>query len=285
MARMTPRALIRPATVPIARTLLGLIRHLPARDVQTVTIAGGIGVRLFRPDTGEVPGPALLWIHGGGYVIGTAAQEDMLCRRYAKQLGVTVAAVEYRLAPEHPYPTPVEDCYTALTWLAALPSVDPDRVAIGGVSGGGGLTAALAFVARDRGEVSVAAQMLLAPMLDDRSGSNPHPRESGYRMWDRRSNDFAWDAYLGAADRNVAVPARRTDLAGLPPTWIGVGTLDLFHDENLAYAKRLRDAGVPCETQVVPGAFHTFELIAPKTRVVTEFFHSQYAMLRPILSR
>ena len=136
-------------------------------------------MRLHRPDGVSRPGPALLWIHGGGYVIGTAQQDDELCRRFARELGVTVAAVDYRLAPEHPYPAPLEDCYAALTWLAALPAVDPARVAIGGASAGGGLAAALALLARDRGEVTPTLQLLAYPMLDDRSGSSRRTRTTG----------------------------------------------------------------------------------------------------------
>ncbi len=282
-ARVIPKSPIRPLTLPFFRVATRLLNRAAGRGVEVLTIADGVGVRLFRPAGGTASGPALLWIHGGGYVIGTAAQDDLLCRRYAAKLGVTVASVEYRLAPEHPYPTPVEDCYTALRWLAALPAVDAGRVAIAGGSAGGGLAAALAFLARDRGEVDVAAQILAYPMIDDRSGAQAHRNDPGFRLWDRRSNNFGWDAYLAGADRRAAVPARRTDLAGLPPAWIGVGSLDLFHDEDLVYAQRLREAGVPCETLVVPGAFHGFDAVAPNTRVAREFFAGQCDMLRTAL--
>lgn len=131
------------------RRLTGLQR--PNNEgVEVLTLESGIGVRLYRPAGAATTTPALLWIHGGGYVIGTAAQDDRLCRRFVEELGITVAAVDYRLAPEHPYPAPLEDCYTALQWLAGLPAVDQDRVAIGGASAGGGLCAALALLARDR---------------------------------------------------------------------------------------------------------------------------------------
>ena len=229
-------------------------------------------------------GPALLWIHGGGYVIGHPGQDDELCRRFARRLGVTVASVDYRLAPEHPYPAPVEDCYSALTWLAALPSVDPARVAIGGASAGGGLAAALAFVARDRGEVAPAAQLLVYPMLDDRTVDRDGLDNPGLRLWNQSNNKFGWSAYLGDADPDVAVPARRTDLRGLPPAWMGVGTFDLFHDEDLAYAERLKAAGVPCDVEVVAGAFHGFDGIVPKAEVSQSFFNSQCAMLQRALA-
>lgn len=254
----------------------------PVPGVEEITLGSGTGVRLFRPAGVAEPTPALLWIHGGGYVIGAARQDDRLCSGFSRRLGITVASVDYRLAPEHPYPAPLEDCYSALTWLAGLPSVDRYRVAIGGASAGGGLAAALALLARDRAEVSPAFQLLTYPMLDDRSSATAH--NPNYRLWDTRSNRFGWSAYLGGADPQVAVPGRREDLSGLPPAWIGVGTHDLFHDEDLAYAERLTAAGVPCEVETVPGAFHGFDLWAPKAQVSQRFFDSQCAMLRAALA-
>jgi len=253
----------------------------PDGDVEVITLGSGAGVRLFRPSGVEEPVPALLWIHGGGYVIGTAQQDDRLCRRFSTRLGITVASVEYRLAPEHPYPAPLEDCYSVLTWLAGLPAVNPWRVAIGGASAGGGLAAALALLARDRAEVTPAFQLLTYPMLDDRSSATGH--NPNHRLWNAPSNRFGWTAYLGDADPRVAVPARRDDLSGLPPAWIGVGTHDLFHDEDLAYAARLRDARVPCHVEVVPGAFHGFDLLVPKAQVSQRFFNSQCASLTAAL--
>jgi acetyl esterase/lipase len=284
IARYLPKQVVTPVTLPIIRMVTRLQgRHVPD-DVEVLTLASGVGVRLFRPARATGPAPALLWIHGGGYIIGTAAQDDVLCRRFASELGVTVASVDYRLAPEHPYPAPLEDCYSALTWLAGLPSVDPARVAIGGASAGGGLAAALALLARDRGEVPVAAQLLVYPMLDDRTVDRTGLENPGHRLWNQSSNKFGWAAYLGDADRDVAVPARRADLSGLPPAWMGVGTLDLFHDEDLAYAERLRAAGVSCEVEVVEGAFHGFDGIVPKAEVSQSFFNSECEMLRRALA-
>jgi acetyl esterase/lipase len=261
---------------------MGLMSRRAADDVESITLDSGAGIRLFRPPGVTEPAPALLWIHGGGYVLGTAQMDDGLCRRFSRRLGITVASVDYRLAPEHPYPTPLEDCYSALTWLAGLPAVQKDRVAIGGASAGGGLAAALALLARDRGALTPAFQVLVYPMLDDRSSVSPE--HSGYRLWNARSNHFGWEAYLGGADRQVAVPARRDDLGGLPPAWLGVGTHDLFHDEDLAYAERLTAAGVPCHVEVVPGAFHGFDIIASKAAVSRRFFDSQCDSLRTALA-
>lgn len=282
VARFTPRQLVGPRTLPLMRFLLTLRGGRADSAAEVITLGSGTGVRMFRPVGVTEPAPALLWIHGGGYVIGAARQDDALCHRFSTRLGVTVASVEYRLAPEHPYPAPLDDCYSALTWLTGLPSVDSRRVAIGGASAGGGLAAALALLARDRAEIKPAFQLLVYPMLDDRSSAtadNPN-----YRMWNPRSNRFGWTAYLGDADPQVAVPARRTDLSGLPPAWIGVGTHDLFHDEDLAYAERLRAAGVPCDVDVVPGAFHGFDLWRPKAEVSQRFFDKQCEILRAALT-
>ncbi|MDY6997335.1 MAG: alpha/beta hydrolase [Actinomycetota bacterium] len=279
-ARLVPKQIITPVTLPFVRAASRLMFRRDPQDVEVLTLASGVRVRLHRPPRAGDPGPALLWIHGGGYVIGSAAQDDVLCRRFARELDATVVSVDYRLAPEHPYPAAVEDCYSALRWLSALPAVDPGRVAIGGASAGGGLAAALALHTRDLGEMALAAQLLVYPMLDDRSVARAELDHPGHRLWNQSSNRFGWNAYLGDADPAVAVPARRDDLAGLPPAWIGVGTLDLFHDEDLAYAGRLREAGVPCEVEVVEGAFHGFDGIAPKADVSQAFFRSQCAMLQ-----
>jgi acetyl esterase/lipase len=284
-ARLLPKQMITPVTLPFVRAASRLLwRNIP-RGVEVLTLGSGVKVRLHRPPNHTASGPALLWMHGGGYVTGDAAQDDDLCRRFARELGATVAAVNYRLAPEHPYPAPVEDCYDALSWLAALPGVDPARVAIGGASAGGGLTAALALLVRDRGEIPVAAQVLVYPMLDDRTTQRTDLDHPGLRLWNPSSNRFGWQAYLRDADRDVAVPARREDLTGLPPAWIGVGTLDLFHDEDLAYAERLRAAGVACEVMVVPGAFHGFDGIAPRAEVSRAFFDSQCEVLKTAFAR
>jgi acetyl esterase/lipase len=283
IARIAPRTTpVGPRTVRLARTLMRLRRRNTRDGAEALTLCSGVGVRLHRPIDIREPAPALLWMHGGGYVLGNAEQDDGVCRRFSRTLGITVASVDYRLAPEHPYPAALEDCYSALIWLAGLPAVNPTRIAIGGASSGGGLAVALALLARDRGEVTPVQQLLAYPMLDDRSGAKPENPK--YRLWTPKNNRFGWAAYLGDADPQVAVPARRDDLGGLPPTWIGVGTNDLFHDEDLAYAERLTSAGVPCQIEVVPGGFHGFDIRAPKTPVSQAFFASQCASLRAALA-
>ncbi|MUL47392.1 alpha/beta hydrolase [Mycobacterium sp. CBMA293] len=283
-ARFMPRSPITPWNIGFVRWMSYLQERRTPDDVEVLTLPSGVGIRLHRPPAGGDRGGAMLWIHGGGYLIGSPAQDDALCRRFAQELGITVAAVKYRLAPENPYPSGLEDCYTALQWLTGLPSVDPARVAVGGSSAGGGLSAALAQLAYDRGEIPLAAQLLVYPMIDDRSGSQPGLDHPGHRLWTQKSNRFGWRAYLGGADPDVAVPGRRADLSGLPPAWVGVGTLDVFHNEDVEYAERLRTAGVPCELEVVPGAYHGFDGVAAKTQVAQAFFASQVKFLRPMVN-
>jgi acetyl esterase/lipase len=221
-------------------------------------------VRLYRPATLPASAPAFYWVHGGGMVLGNVEMNDLYCAIIARQLNVLVTSVEYRLAPEHPFPAPVEDCYAGLKWLrfaADELGIDPGRIAIGGGSAGGGLAAGLALLARDRGEVDVCFQMLVFPMLDDRNATHSSQMVTDDRVWNLDSNIAGWNAYLDgrAGEDDVspyAAPARATDLAGLPPAYINVGMLDLFRDEDIAYAQALMAAGVPVELHVYPGAFH-----------------------------
>jgi acetyl esterase/lipase len=224
------------------------------------------------PDTGPdagPPRPCVYWIHGGGYVSGSALAVDARLNRWVEELGCVAVAVEYRLAPEHPYPAPLEDCYTGLSWTVANAGrlgVDPARVVVAGSSAGAGLAAALALLARDRGGPPLTHQILIYPMLDDRQ-TTPSSRMNGTAVWGRAANALGWRAYLGpeAGGADVpgyAAPARAADLAGLPPAFVAVGTADLFRDESIAYASRLLEAGVPTELHVYPGAPHGFELIA-----------------------
>ena len=240
-----------------------------------------------RPDRVR-PSGALLWIHGGGYVMGTPEVENEVCSRIALELGVLVVNVSYRLAPEHPFPAGLDDCYAALAWLheqADELGIDPDRVAIGGASAGGGMAASLAQMAHDRGGPAVSFQLLVYPMLDDRTVQRPVDA----LVWNNRSNAFAWDAYLGHPagqpdERPWAVPARRADLAGLPPAWIGVGDIDLFHDEDVEYTRRLQEAGVHCELHVEPGMYHGADAIAGKVDSMRAFRTRMVAVLGEALT-
>jgi acetyl esterase/lipase len=283
VARVLPRSAVSGRSLPLVRTLTKILGVVATGDV-TVEPVGAISVRLHGQVSSERPRPALLWIHGGGFVIGSAAQDDSIGRRLADRLGIVVAAPEYRLAPEHPFPVPLEDCYEALTWLARQAYVDPARIAVGGASAGGGLAAALAVLARDRGELQLAFQLLSYPMLDDRTVLRTDIDERRFRLWNNKANRFGWQSYTGyppGSDQVSAgaAPARTDDLSGLPPAWLGVGTLDLFHDEGIAYADRLVRAGVDCDLDVVEGAFHGFDSIRPNAAVSRAYRSAQTSAL------
>lgn len=261
-ARFIPKQLVSPVTLPMLRIATRRLgRHVP-RDVEVLTLPSGVGVRLHRPPTAAGPGPALLWIHGGGYVMGSAAQDDGWCRRYARALGATVAAVEYRLAPEHPYPAPLEDCYTALAWLIRLPGVDPARVAIGGASAGGGLAAALALRARDQQGPPIRFQLLSQPGLDDRQETWSARNFTDTPWMNRDKVTASWRHYLGDTPATpYAAPARAADLSGLPPAHIASAELCPNRDENIIYALRLLQAGVSVELHQWAGTFHGSQAI------------------------
>ena len=239
------------------------------RQVPGPAGAPDVRVLVIRPLDLKTPAPALLHIHGGGYVIGSVEMAKLPQGLMAAEVGCVVVSVDYRLAPETPHPGPVEDCYAALKWLhanAAALGVDPARIAVGGESAGGGLAANLAWLARDRGEVPLVFQHLIYPMLDDRTctAADPHPF-TGEFVWTPASNHYGWSSLLGHPPGETSVTpyvaaARSADLSGLPPTFISVGALDLFVEENLEYARRLMRAGVPVELHVYPGAFHGFNM-------------------------
>jgi acetyl esterase/lipase len=226
------------------------------------------------------PRPAILYIHGGGYILGRASYGIADCQKMAAKHDCLVVSVDYRLAPETRFPGALEDNYTALAWIhdnADELGVDRKRIAVMGESAGGGHAAALVIAARDRGDIPVCAQILIYPMLDDRTGSSRHPAPwIGTFIWNRAANRFGWTSLLGmpAGAANVpegAVPARVRDLSGLPPTFIGVGSIDLFVNENIEYALRLLDAGVKTDLIVVAGAYHGFYDIVPNAPVSMRF--------------
>lgn len=235
-------------------------------------------VRIYTPHTGSA-GAALLWIHGGGMVIGSAVQDDLFCAETARELGIVVVSVEYRLAPEFPFPTPLDDCYAAWLWLqdsAAQLKVDKTRIAIGGESAGGGLAASLVQRIHDSGGIQPVAQWLFCPMLDDRTADNKALDVVGHKIWDNRHNRFGWRSYLGTepgATRvpEYAVPSRRQTLQGLPATWIGTGDIELFFEEDKLYAERLNATGVDCTLDVVTGAPHGFQTVARNTKLAQDY--------------
>ncbi|MFI7598176.1 alpha/beta hydrolase [Actinoplanes sp. NPDC049681] len=227
-----------------------------------------ISVRIYRPRDAATPLPGIYFIHGGGMILGDVAGEDPTATLLCDQVGAVVVSVEYRLAPEHPHPAPAEDCYAGLQWTAAHAAelgIDPDRLAIYGGSAGGGLTIATAMMARDRGGPAVRFMMPIYPMIDDRNETASSREITDIGIWDRDGNIEAWAWYLGGkpADQ-YAAPSRAEDLAGLPPAFIDVGTVDLFRDEDIAFAQRLMAAGVPTELHVHPGSYHAAETFAPE---------------------
>jgi acetyl esterase len=268
--------------------------QLPPPDIEGVShIADGVRVLVFTPP-GDQQRPAILHIHGGGMVIGSAHGFRRGPAAMAIAADAVVVSVDYRLAPETPFPGPQEDCYAALLWLfanAGALGVNPARIAVAGESAGAGLAAAVALMARDRGAPMPCAQILTYPMLDHRTGGpdcqwrNP---VTGEFVWTRAHNRFGWDALQGnyaLDDERVGwfSPARAIDLSGLPPTWIGVGSLDLFLDENFDYAHRLIASGVPTEFHCYAGAPHGFNILAT-TQVSQALTRDLIAATRRLLS-
>ena len=292
---MGPMPTMSTASLPQMREMNNSFGGQPLASPEVVArmipgIAGAPDVRIYL--VGATPGahkPAVLHIHGGGYVAGSAAASKRDIQQLALGQDCVVVSVEYRLAPETVFPGSLNDNYAALKWLhqnAASLGVDPKRIAVKGESAGGGHAAALAIAARDRGEVPLCFQVLIYPMLDDRTGSSQQlPPQFGHYVWNAASNRFGWSSLLGvpAGSAKVplnSVPARTAILAGLPPAFIGVGSIDLFAPEDVAYATRLMLAGVPVELQVVPGAFHGFDQIAADAPLSRTFAAAWNAALK-----
>jgi len=224
--------------------------------------------------------PAILHIHGGGFIVGRVQDTFPASQRLAQEFDCVVVEVDYRLSPETRFPGPLEDCHSALVWLhanAEMMGIDKTRIAVMGESAGGGLAAMLAIAARDRATVPLCCQILIYPMLDDRTGSIRRvPPFIGTIGWNEAANVVGWSSLLGqtAGLAHVpagAVPARVEDLSGLPPTFIGVGAIDLFVEEDITYARRLIQAGVATQMLVVPGAYHGFDFISPESRAARTF--------------
>ena len=273
---------------------------LPPADTQGTTLerrsvpgpdgAPEIGLHIYKPEGASAALPCIYHIHGGGYVGGAAKDLEFLHRPLVRDLGCVLVSVDYRLAPETRFPGAIEDCYAGLAWTfghAAELGVDPNRIGVMGESAGGGLAAALALLARDRGEFPLAFQHLIYPMIDDRTCvAEPNP-VTGEFVWNAASNAFGWGALLGVKPGSdsvspYAAAARADDLVRLPPTFISTGSLDLFVDEDIAYAQRLIRAGVPTELHVFPGGFHGYD-IAPGARIAEAARDASRAALRRFL--
>jgi acetyl esterase/lipase len=254
------------------------LRRGGAFEVSTSRVPGPAGapdvpLLICRPAGVSAPVGCLYFIHGGGMIFGSNRTGGLLgMLDHAERLNLAVVSAEYRLAPETPHPGPVEDCYAGLSWTvahAAELGVDPARVIIGGVSAGGGLAAAVALLARDRGAPALLGQLLACPMLDDRNNTPSAWQMAGVGVWDRAANDLGWAALLGDARGGpdvspYAAPARAADLSGLPPAFVDVGSAETFRDEDVAYATRIWQAGGAAELHVWPGGFHGFTGAAPE---------------------
>lgn len=237
-----------------------------------------VPVRVYRPTSAEGPLPAMVYFHPGGFVLGNVLMSDADAQRIAAEAGVVVVSVDYRLAPENPFPAALDDCYAALSWTSTSPGVDPSRLAVGGESAGACLAAATALLARDRGGPSLCFQYLAIPTVSDRLDTPSMHAYDDTPLWNRAAAEFSWDAYLGAGVRGTegvspyAAPARADDLSGLPPAFVVACQFDPLRDEGIDYAQRLAQANVPTELMLYPGTFHGSSLITAAT--VTKRMHA-----------
>ncbi|WP_232835406.1 alpha/beta hydrolase [Actinocorallia populi] len=294
-----------PERIPLYRAAAAEVRSRPAEEftrdgafaVQERAVPGPQGapevpLLICRPTGAAGPTGVIYYIHGGGMVMGTNRHgaDDLL--DLALDLGMTLVSVEYRLAPEHPHPAPVEDCYAGLLWTvehAGELGLDLGRVVVAGTSAGGGLAAAVSLLARDRGGPALAGQMLICPMLDDRNDTPSSIQMAGLGIWDRTCNDTGWTALLGDARGGpdvspYAAPARAADLSGLPPAFVDVGSAETFRDEDVAYATRIWQAGGVAELHVWPGGCHGFDMLAPHAAISVEAREARLRWLRRVLA-
>jgi len=274
----------RAASVQMIAAMKAQMPDIPGVIIKDRTIPGpegapDIAVRIYRPEKLSGPAPALLWIHAGGYMLGSIDQEDIGAKQFALAGECVVVATEYRLAPENPFPAPLEDCYAALKWLAGHTKelrVDRSRIAIGGASAGGGLASGLALLARDRAEVDIIFQLLVYPMINDCNIAPASDTLPDTLFWTREANRIGWRSYLGREPGGegiscYAAASRATNLEGLPPAYIAVGDLDLFAQEDIEYARRLIEAGVPTELHIYSGGCHAFDMMVPGSNISKRF--------------
>jgi acetyl esterase/lipase len=256
-----------------------------------------VPVRIYRPTkTADADAdrelPALIWMHAGGYVIGNIELDDLMAGQLSSDVGCAVVSVDYRLAPEHPYPAALEDCYAVLQWLssnAADLGILRSKIGVGGASAGGGLAAGLALLARDKNGPALTHQLLIYPAINDRNTEQTSATVPENLFWSRESALIGWQAYLsgnagGDAVSEYAAAYRAEGLAGLPPTFLAVGSVDMFVSDVTGYADRLIQAGVATEMHIYPGAFHAFDSFAPTARVSKQFVSDRNSALRRALA-
>ncbi|TQS40372.1 alpha/beta hydrolase [Cryptosporangium phraense] len=250
-----------------------------------------ISLLIIRPVDAPGPTPVFYHTHGGGMITGDNRLGLDSVLTWAEEFGAAVVSVEYRLAPATPHPGPIEDVYAGLEWVAANAvslGIDPSRVVIAGASAGGGLTAALALLARDRGGPAVVGQVLMCPMLDDRNDTVSAVQMTGLGVWDSQANAAGWGALLGEARGTAdvspyAAPARATDLRNLPPALVDVGSAETFRDEAVAYASAIWQAGGQCELHVWPGGFHGYDGFVPHAALSEDTREARLRWLRRLL--
>lgn len=243
-----------------------------------------IFIRIYRPNSDEETNASIYFIHGGGMMFGSLDSEDHVAAMLAESVPAVVVSVGYRLAPEHPHPTPVLDCFAGLEWMAghaAELGIDPDRIAVYGGSAGGGLAMGISLLVRDRGGPPISFQMAPYPMLDDRCETPSSHEIADIGVVDGTMQLEAWTHYLNGREADqYAAPTRATDLSHLPPTFIDVGEVDVFRDEAIDFAARLLAAEVPAELHVYPGAYHASEMIAPEAALSQRIWATRIAALR-----
>ena len=283
--RMLPRMVLGPVSSRVMNSLTPLFIKKVDTDGLTESTMAVPGtdrtMHVHRRTDGSPAAPVLLWIHGGGYIMGSPKTEHRWAAAFLRASDCVVACPGYRLAPKNPFPAALNDLVATVDWIRTRGSdrgLDASRLVVGGESAGGGLAAALVQRLHDD-QVSVLGQVLVYPMIDDRTAVRRDIGRKEHLAWSNGSNHYGWSSYLGAAPGGAsvpeyAVPSRRKDLDGLPPAWIGVGDIDVFYDENLEYARRLEAAGVPVRLETRAGAPHGFPSIAPEASVSRTFMSS-----------
>lgn len=281
--RFLTRALL-PLLLPKTKTPAGI-------TIQQLKTPSGISLRIYTPE-GQRTRAAMLYMHGGGMMIGSPSMDDALLASTASELDIVIVSPDYRVAPENPFPAAIDDCHEAFHWMLENHSqrqIDPNRIAIGGESAGGGLAAGLVLRIHDEGGVQPVAQWLFCPMLDDRTALDRSLDAVDHFVWNNKLNLVGWRSYLGnklgtQQVSEYAAPARRQHFRGLPKTWIGGGDVELFYKENKAFADNLSAAGIDCVLDVVSGAPHSFPALAPDSKLAKDYLIRAKSWLRSALA-
>ena len=277
------------------RAVVAQLLAEPERDTSVTledrVIPGPSGdqkIRIYSPQNAQNPLPALVFIHGGGMVMGSIEGEAGTAQMLSAEAGAVVVSVDYRKAPENPYPAGPDDCYNASKWVfdnVEELGIDPTNIGLYGGSAGGGLALAVALMARDNGSMKFKYMMPIYPMIDDRNETDSTHEVTEVGIWDRDGNREAWDWYLGGKEADqYAAPARAKDVSGLHPAFIDVGEMDAFRDEDMTFAQRLLHSGVPCEFRIYPGAYHASEVFAPEAELSKRIWAGRIEALKRFIA-